>query len=156
MGWEQRASKRADYEDAFPGCERTFAELCIYSDSIGPEEMTARLELVPTKDLKKGRVWITAVGTEKTQRFNAFFLSSENAVASLDLRRHLDWLLARLAGHEPGLFELLATEEVHASIDCVWWLAEEGARGGPVLRADQLAAVADLGLELSVDFSVIF
>lgn len=147
---------RADYDDAFPGCESTCAELRIYSDSIGPEEMEALLGLAPTSSFEKGRVWITAMGTEKTRRFNAFFLSSKNAVASLDLRRHLDWLLAKLAGHETGLAALLATEEVAASIDCMWWLAEEGGSGGPVLRADQLAAVADLGLELSVDFTVIY
>lgn len=76
---------------------------------------------------------------------NAWFLSSEQNVNSRDLRRHLDWLLARLAPAGEALRRLQQEQDVRMSVICIWWSAHGG--GGPTLWPEQMKVMAELGLE---------
>ena len=90
-------------------------------------------------------------GREVTEQANAFFVQSEEFVRSRDLRRHVDWVLDRVAGSEEAIRSLWQHGDVQASLTCNWWSAD--GRGGPRLRAEQLAALADLDLEIGFSFA---
>jgi hypothetical protein len=75
---------------------------------------------------------------------NVFFLSSEGAVASLDMRDHLDWFLTTLLLRKDQLLALQAQDGVVATGRCIWW---SRGQGGPTLWPEQMARLAELNLE---------
>ena len=68
---------------------------------------------------------------------------------SLDVRRHLDWLLDKIepSGHQ--IRKLQAREDVRMGIKCVWWSA--AGHGGPALDPSHMRRMAALNLEISFD-----
>jgi Domain of unknown function (DUF4279) len=145
------SSRRTPYDDTYPTCERTCATLRVYPGSVDPDLITARLGITPTQVNKKGASWRTARGHEHTRPLNAWFLASEGDVDSKDVRRHLDWLLARLGPVKDQLRELQSMPEMKMSIECVWWSAY--GQGGPTLWPEQMQGMAELGLECGFDIA---
>lgn len=140
------------YDDAYPTCERTLAELRIYSGEMPPEEVTRRLGIEPTKTRTSGQKVVSGVARrEREVRTNGWFLSSENAVASLDFRRHLDWLLERLAGVDEALHALQAEPGVRMTVTGIWWSVH--AQGGPTLWPRHMQRLSELNLECGFDIS---
>lgn len=139
------------YNDLDPSCERTAASLLIYSETLSPEELEARIGTPPTNILRKGRTTFLPTGRIRVDKLNGFFLESEEFVDSRDLRRHIDWLLERIGGRVESFHSLWRRGEVFGSIQCIWWSAH--GEGGPILRVDQLEAIAELDLELSFGFA---
>lgn len=131
------------YDDVYPSCAGTCATLRIFCGRLDPDEVTARLGVEPTATQREverpnlppvpHRVWL---------------LSSEDQLESKDLRRHLDWLLARLAGSRAALTALRAGGAM-IDLGCVWLSAN--GRGGPTLSPAQMEALAALGLEVWFD-----
>jgi hypothetical protein len=78
-----------------------------------------------------------------------WFLSSENVVASRDLRRHLDWLLDKIELTAGKLGELQNKAGLTMGINCVWWSAT--GSGGPTLWPEQMVRMANLELECSFE-----
>lgn len=147
---DAEASRLTPLNDLYPTSERTVVKLRIYLDEMSPGEATTLLQLTPTKTMLKGRVTRNSLGLERTDRFNAWFLSSEDRVGSLDLRPHLDWLLDQLRPRSQQLLELQSREGVTMSVDCIWWSV---GQGGPTLWPEQMAGLAALNLELGLDIS---
>lgn len=143
--------KLIEYDDLDPSCARALADLRIYSDTLPAAEMEKLIGVPPTEVMIKDRLVTLPSGVQRVQKFHAYFLNSEAFVASRDLRRHLDALLARIADRGEGLHALWRTGEVECAISCLWWAAH--GHGGPRLRADQLALMAELGLEWTCDFT---
>lgn len=147
----EASSRRTPYDDNYPTCERTCAKLLIYPSSMDPDLITARLKIVPTQVSKKGEVWRTARGHERTWPLNAWFISSEDKVESKDVRRHLDWRLDQLQPVKGSLLEMQSMPEMKMSIECVWWSAH--GQGGPTLWPEQMQRMAELGLECGFDIA---
>jgi hypothetical protein len=82
-------------------------------------------------------------------KFNGWFLSSEDKVASKDVRRHLDWLLDLIWPARLPLADLQQTSGVKIDVNCVWWSAS--GHGGPTLWPEQMGRLAELGLECGFD-----
>lgn len=139
----------AQYEDDYPSCERTYCELRIYSGGLSPEDVTRLLDLEATSVSRRGEQVATRAGRTRTTPHNGWFLSSESRVESLDLRRHLDWLMAQLIPRRAMLESLGADPGVDLWVNCVWWSRQ--GHGGPTLSAPQLRALAELGLECGFD-----
>ncbi len=140
------------YDDTCPACERADVRLAIYCGDLDADEVTARLRLAPTKTTRVGNVVVNRIGRSRTERLNAWFLVSEGQVESLDLRRHLDWLLDKI---EPCADELRVLQHVPGIkmyLRCVWWSV--CGYGGPVLSPAQMVRMAALNLEC--DFDVYF
>jgi hypothetical protein len=113
--------------------------------------VTSHLGIEPTKSQKKGEVKRSSRGFERTIKKGGWFLSSEDHVDSKDIRRHLDWLLARLLPVKDQLLSLQATEGIIMSVNCIWWSAF--AEGGPTLWPEQMRLLADLNLECGFDIA---
>lgn len=144
---------RTPYDDSYGSCERTYAALRIYADAVDPESITRQLDLVPTHKQKKGERNVNSLGRVRTAKINGWFLSSEGTVESLDLRRHLDWLLGRLEPSSRQLLDLQRTGDVTMLVNCVWWMAPDGLLGGPTLWPEQMGKLAALNLECGFEFA---
>jgi hypothetical protein len=133
--------------------ERTCAELLIYSGEIGPEQVTALLNLNATKMIVRGKqAPPNSRGQSVVGHLNAWFLSSESEVRSKDLRSHLDWLIARLQPRSRQLIELQREPGVKMYVFCPWWISQAGG-GGPTLWPEQMRGLADLNLECTIAFA---
>jgi len=134
----------------YPTCERTYAELRVYSDEVKPNKITDILGETPSSQQSKGSKRISSRGNTIETKINGWFLSSESQLSSLDLRDHLSWLMEKLA---PKIlkFEKLREKKVVMTVYCLWWSAH--GHGGPTLWPEQMKILSDLELECSIDFS---
>lgn len=146
-----KVGRRTPYDDAYGTCERTAVKLRIHPGEMVPELVTRRLGVEPTSTQKVGEVFRNSLGRERTAPINAWFLSSEGKVSSLDLRRHLDWLLGRLMPAKEALLALQNCAGVGMDVSCVWWSAH--GHGGPVLWPEQMSQLAELNLECGFELS---
>jgi len=137
--------------DADETCDRTCAELRIYSVTIKASEVTGMMGIQPTDYEAVGEERSSATtGRVRIGKVNGWFLSSEPFVKSKDLRRHLDWLYEKLEPHSEYIKLLQAKSGVKMLVHCVWWSKFGG--GGPTLWPKQMRNLADLNLECSFDF----
>jgi hypothetical protein len=126
--------------------------LRIYPGSYDPDHVTNLLGIAPTKHVRVGETTINPRnGRSRVGRVNGWFLSCEGSIASLDLRRHLDWLLALLEPKAKELGTLQATEGVSMNVICIWWSKHN--TGGPTLWPEQMSALSRLNLECGFEFS---
>lgn len=139
------------YNDAYPTCERTYAELRVYPGDLDPVAITSKLGVEPTSSRTVGTTHEDSEGTEVTVPTSSWFLSSEGHVDSLDLRRHLDWLLDQLAASGDAVRELAQSTETDIAVWCTWRSA--GGQGGPTLSPRQLMRIARLGIECRFEIS---
>jgi len=144
-------SRRTSYDDEYPTCEFTYAELRVYPDKLDPISITRYLGVTPTSTVTKGERSINSLGRERIAKRNGWFLSSEGHVSSKDVRRHLDWLLDKLEPISNRLKELQEQPEVKMSIECIWWSAY--GQGGPTLWPEQMKRMAEMNLECGFDVS---
>jgi len=142
-------TRRTPYDDSYGTCERTDAKLRIYSGAMVPEEVTNRLKIKPTWTQTVGETFRNSLERERIASINGWFLSSEGMVSSLDLRRHLDWLLERLIPAKQELLELQKLSGVSMDISCIWWSAY--GHGGPILWPEQMSRMSELNLECGFD-----
>lgn len=129
----------------YPTCERTYATLRVYPEVLNPADVTARLGIEPTDWQQRGES--CQPGGRPAPR-HGWFLSSEGAVASQDVRRHLDWLLSHVVPRADALLALQA-DGCRMDVSCFWMSAS--GHGGPSVQPDQMGALARLGLELWFD-----
>lgn len=146
-----QAARRTPYNDRYPTCERTYAALLVYPEVLNPTAISERLRLVPTQLSVKGVDEATPSGRVRPAPKSLWALSSEGQVDSLDLRRHLDWLIEKLMPVKQQVLELQLVPGTRMNINCIWWSAH--GTGGPALWPEQMAAIAELGLECAFDIS---
>jgi len=145
------SSRLTPINDAYETCERTQATLWIGVEDLNPSFVTSRLGLEPSETQTKGEIKRNSRGTSRTVQKGAWFLSSEGHVDSRDIRRHLDWLLARLVPVKTRIRELQEMEGIVMSVNCIWWSV--GGTGGPTLWPEQMYLMAELNLECGFDIS---
>jgi hypothetical protein len=102
-----------------------------------------------TETSEVGQVRVNSLGRTRVAPKNLWILSSEGSADSLDVRRHLDWLLARLVPNAKALLELQEVEGLVMTVHCVWY--SRSGHGGPTLWPEQMRALADLNLECGFD-----
>ena len=110
------------YDDAYPTCEETYAELRIYTGEAAPQRVAEALRLKPTTLLVAG---------ESKARVNGWFLSTRGQVESRDVRRHVDWLLEQLLPRRLELHTLQAEPHLWMDVFC-YWRSTQG-HGGPMV-----------------------
>jgi hypothetical protein len=142
-------SRRTPYNDAYGTCSATRAELLIYPGSIHPSEVTEMLQLQPTDACAVGDVRTSKRGRTRIAKNSMWTLSSEGSVESLDVRRHLDWLLGRLEAKTRELRGLQDAPGVQMSVNCAWY--SRVGHGGPTLWPEQMRGLAEMNLECSFD-----
>ena len=142
-------SRRTPIDDGYATCVETRAKLLIYPGDFSPHEVTRRLGVEPTKVNILGEEVVNKLGRRRVTKNNGWFLSSEGQVTSLDLRRHIDWILHHVSPKATELAALQAIPGLKMSVDCVWH--SRSGHGGPTLWPEQMRALADLNLECSFD-----
>ena len=129
----------------YPTCERTYATLRIYPESLDPAEVTKRLRIEPTDWQRRGE---SRKPGSRPAKLHGWFLSSDGEVESRDVRLHLDWLLSRIAP-QADVILALQREGCRMDVSC-YWVSASG-HGGPSVRPAQMGELARLGLELWFD-----
>lgn len=137
------------YDDNYASCEETRCTLRIYTGLRDPDVISIRLGVQPTSTSRIGRRVTNRLGRGRIERFNGWFLCSENHVKSKDLRRHLDWLTDLLLPAKGELHALQDDPDIRMEVSCVWW--SKSGHGGPVLSVRQMRDLTTLGLELGFD-----
>jgi hypothetical protein len=128
-----------DYDDNYATCAETYATVRIYTGKNAPELVTAALRLTPSRLLNQ----------ESDTRPNGWLLSSKGAIDSLDVRRHVDWLLERIVDKRAELSSLQSEPGVWMDVFC-YWRSTQG-HGGPALSPKQMKTLADLNLTIGFD-----
>jgi len=129
----------------YPTCERTYATLRIYPESLDPDEVTKRLRIEPTDWQRRGES--RKLGS-RPPKLHGWFLSSDGEVESRDVRLHLDWLLSRIAPQADAILAL-QRDGCRMDVSC-YWVSASG-HGGPSVLPVQMGELARLGLELWFD-----
>ena len=142
-------SRRTPIDDLYPSCAEVRAGLLIYTPRNSPHEVTLRLGLEPSVVVVKGKEVQTSTGRVRIPKNSFWKLSSDGHVESLDLRRHIDWLLERLCPRREALKAVQDFDGVVMSINCAWY--SRAGNGGPTLWPEQMQAMAELNLECSFD-----
>lgn len=130
-------------------CSECYAELLIYPNSIHPDEITSLLGISATQINVVGTEVMNSKGRTREIKVSGWFLSSKNDVNSKDLRDHIDWILIRLSTARAGLHEVQNMCGVKITLKCTW--RSKYGHSGPVLWPQQMAVMAELGLECSFD-----
>lgn len=126
------------YNDNYESCSETYVTLRIYSENMNSEKLTKYLEFEPTE----------SQNADDENKFNGWFLSTENEVKSKDCRRHFDYILDKTLPIKEKIKALIRDE---AKIDlCCYWLSETG-NGGPTLSESQFRKMAEIGIDVWFD-----
>jgi hypothetical protein len=142
-------SRQTPYDDDYGTCLETRATLLVYPKERHPDEITQLIGIEPTRCNVKGEEIINSIGRKRVTQNNGWFLSSEGRVDSLDVRRHLDWLIAQLAPKVDILVEIQNIQGIKMAVVCAWY--SRSGHGGPTIWPEQMEALARLNLELSFD-----
>ncbi len=124
---------------------RTWATLRILGEHLDPSDVTARLQIVPSRAFIKG----DRRGTDGVWRHGYWGMTSQDKVQSMDLQLHIAWLLKQLEPVQVELKVLIAQEGIKADVFCFWEIATGNT--GLVLSSETLGLLGKLNLELAVD-----
>jgi hypothetical protein len=133
-----------EYNDDWATCAATFATLRVMSAELTPAQLTGALRTDPSESYAFGE---PVHNTGRTRKTNGWFLTSEGRVESLDLSRHIDWVLDQIA--EPDALPGLLARGVKADIFCYW--ESRSGHGGPEFTSRQMGRLAALGLPVGID-----
>src|SRR5690349_14749451 len=95
-----------DYNDDYATCHRTYATLVIVHLDLDPEGVTQELGLQPTRAYRRGDIRNPHGSRPYVYPRGGWQLTSEGAVQSRDVRRHIDWLLDRVDSNAGVLKQL--------------------------------------------------
>jgi hypothetical protein len=131
------------YDDRYDTCAETFATLRVYD--VDPERVTSLLGVEPSSSQVGGS---SIVRAGRFASRHGWFLTTKGRSQSLDARRHIDEVLAPLAGKDGALAELRAMG-AQIDVSCYWRSAQ--GQGGPTLSPKQSSMLGSLGLDLWFD-----
>jgi hypothetical protein len=133
--------RSAQYDDQYATCLATDSTLRIYSETVAPEEITAVLNLEPTRFFKMGEPRGTS---GRLNAFHGWFYSTKGLTESRDTRRHIDLIVEALVGKTEAVHSL---QERGCRVDISsYWLSI--GQGGPMLSPEQMVKLAELKIEV--------
>ena len=134
--------EQGKYDDDYPTCLKTYSTLCIFSDDLDPEQITATLGATPTRSFRKGEPYNKG---RLHRKANGWFYSTKELVQSKDTRRHIDQILKALESKEDAL-KTLRQQGCEMDISSYW--ASASSQGGPALWPCQMVKLGNLGIEI--------
>jgi len=142
-----------DYDDNYSGCLRTYATLRIYPGEIHPQDVTAQLQITPSKFWVRDETLVAQSVQKSIQKavpgakaMHGWFLTTHGRLDSKDTRRHIDMLLQPLLP-VAGVVESLQRQGAAMDIVCFWHASPQ--QGGPALAPQQLQALATLNIAIA-------
>ena len=140
-------ARTSGYDDSYSTCVKTHSTLRIFSDALGPEEVTGLLQVQPTGSFRKG----DDHGRGKLQRkTNGWLYCTEELSNSKDTRRHLDLILAVLDG-KVEVVKALQARGCQMDVTSFWMST---GQGGPWLMPEQMRKLG--ALDISIWWAVYF
>lgn len=136
------------YNDDYPTCARTYATLIVYPEAMDPAEVTERLGIEPSRWQRRGETILLTGPPPTVAPLNGWFLSSQGQLESKDSRRHIDWILDRVAPKAEALRHLQEAG-CRAVVSCCW--CSQSGHGGPTLPPSQMKTLGELDIELWFD-----
>ena len=137
--------------DENPNCARTFASFRLAGGELKPDEVSAALGLEPTNARERGQeIPVGGGGSTFRQPTGVWSLSSQNAVESTSLERHIVYLMDAIESAVVALDALPFRRHIKVDFFCYWHSA--GGHGGPEISATTLARMAALDASLGIDF----
>jgi hypothetical protein len=134
-------AQQTDYDDSCPTCLATYSTLRIFSDDLGPDEITRLLQTEPTEAFRKGDLHSKGKLRRKT---NGWFYSTKKLSNSRDTRRLVDMILTMLDGKADAV---KALQSKGCKIDITsYWLSV--GQGGPWLMPEQMLKLGALGISI--------
>ncbi len=115
-----------------------------YHDTLPPDVVTDALQVFPTKFHTVGQ--LRKSGGSKFGK-SGWFLRSQDSVESRDVRKHIDWIIAKVKDRRSAVLELGRTGW-RSDVFCFW---EGIGQGGPMLNPEQMEALARLDLVCGFD-----
>jgi len=134
-----------------PNCHRTYATFRLIGDSISPDEVTRRLDISPSAGFAKGETRRGLVTMSSiTQRTGIWTLSTKLLSNSTSVEDHLRLLIDRLRPVAAEIRSLVQDLNARSDVFCYW--ASATGHGGPLVPAQILRELGDLGADLGFDF----
>lgn len=145
------AGESSMYDDTYATCARTYAILLIYPGEIDPAAVTDRLGIEPSSWQRRGEFAVRTgrPGPKRVAPLSLWSLTSKGQVASRDSRRHVDWLLERVAS-KAEVIRSLQEAGCRMAVNCFW--RSQSGHGGPTIPPTQMRRLAELDIELWFDF----
>lgn len=125
---------------------KTAASLRFFGDDLDPEEITRRLGGAPTVGVRKGGIWLTSSGAEKTSPRGQWRITAERRSPG-DLDAQVAELLTPLSTDFAAWNDL--TRRFRADVFCGLFLEEFNE--GVSLSPETLKALGLRGLTLNLD-----
>jgi hypothetical protein len=133
-------------EQAKPRSEKwTTASLCIYSETISPEEITARMGVPASRSHQKGQP--VSSRTPSVLRRESNWILVSPLEDTQDLASHLRWLADII---EPRI-EVLRALLPKCKIKLFCGFSSDSGQGGTVLDSALLARLGKLPMDLTLD-----
>jgi hypothetical protein len=136
--------------DENPNCARTHASFRLAGSELIVADVTRRLGLKPQFTAEKGELRSARRGEPIRQPTGIWSISSENALETTSIERHLRFLLSELEPVSEALAEVVESQGLDADFFC-YWLSATG-HGGPEVTPETLRQIADLRAVLGFDF----
>lgn len=122
----------------------------ISGDSLNPNIVTERLNIVPDDAAQKGDERQNHLGQKLTPHTEGFWrIDTENKVHSKDINDHLRYLLERLLPHRDQLVQFALMGETF--FDVLWQSTYLYAGTGPVIDAENLQGIGQLRATMGFD-----
>ncbi|MDO7834516.1 DUF4279 domain-containing protein [Sphingobium sp. HBC34] len=125
---------------------KSAATLGFYGDDLDPEEITNFLRIEPTVGTRKGGVWLTGSGVEKTARTGVWRLVADRCEPA-DLDGQIGWLLSPL----PNNLEIWRSLAARYRGRIFAGLFMHSGNEGLTLQPDTLSMMGGRGLVLDLD-----
>lgn len=136
-----RSVSATEYDDSFPTCVETFSTLRVFSDEMGPDEISELLQIHPTRAFRKGD---THNKGKLKRKSSGWFYCTRSLSSSRDSRRHIDLILKALGR------KAYAVRKLHqrgCKIDIItYWLSV--GQGGPWMMPQQMLKLGTLGIDV--------
>ena len=127
---------------------RVAVTITIEHPDLEPEELTAALGITPDMSCRRGDA--DQIGTRSiSAATGSWSLKSTPHVDSKDVNEHLEFLLEQLRPHAKAIRARSHGGQVY--VDVLWESSYLYAGTGPVIAAEWVAGLADLGAALGFD-----
>lgn len=136
--------------EEYPTCNECWASFNIISDSVNPDKITEKLNIKPTRQNKKGDLFVNVLNKSTQKVINGWFIESEGVIKSKDLRDHVDYVLDFLVPIKDKILEIQKWDDIKMTLTCSWW---GFMHCGPTLWPVQLEKMSMLNIAIEIYFA---
>jgi hypothetical protein len=134
-----------EFDHEYQSCERTYATLCIYSDSLHAAQISKVMDQQPDDFLVKGEQRRPG----KTNKSHLWQITTQGDCESKDMRAHVFFLLSNIPD---GAVKLKALIELGCEIRLWSFWESASGNGGPTLDHEFVKWLSQYPVELAFDF----